>query len=88
MDISIDIDKYFIEKQGGNVEDVVEYINFLVSAANVIFEHEVDAHCEFCFLYCVHYFSCFNGCCEIMCIMDIYYICITMITFCGFIYWL
>mmetsp|Transcript_20581 Transcript_20581/g.42405 ORF Transcript_20581/g.42405 Transcript_20581/m.42405 type:complete len:961 (+) Transcript_20581:126-3008(+) len=44
VDIIIEIDKYFIEKQGGDIEEVIEYINFLVSAANVIFEHEVDAH--------------------------------------------
>ncbi len=46
VDIIIEIDKYFIEKQGGDMEEVIEYINFLVSAANVIFEHEVDAHCK------------------------------------------
>mmetsp|Transcript_1589 Transcript_1589/g.2956 ORF Transcript_1589/g.2956 Transcript_1589/m.2956 type:complete len:233 (-) Transcript_1589:2585-3283(-) len=45
IDLSIDIDKYFIEKQG-STEAAVEYINVLVSAANVVFEHEVDAHCE------------------------------------------
>ena len=46
IDISIDVDKYFIEKQGGP-EQAVEYINVLINAANVLFEHEVDAHCEF-----------------------------------------
>ena len=46
IDISIDVDKYFIEKQGGP-EQAVEYINVLLNAANVLFEHEVDAHCEF-----------------------------------------
>mmetsp|Transcript_280 Transcript_280/g.566 ORF Transcript_280/g.566 Transcript_280/m.566 type:complete len:885 (-) Transcript_280:46-2700(-) len=43
VDLSIDIDKHFIEKQG-SAEAAVEYINVLVSAANVIYEHEVDAH--------------------------------------------
>ena len=43
VDLSIDIDSTFIRKQG-SPEAAVEYINFLVSAANVVFEHEVDAH--------------------------------------------
>jgi hypothetical protein len=42
------VDAKFIEKQGG-VENAVEYINFLVSASNLVFEHEVDAHCKFSF---------------------------------------
>ena len=46
IDISIDVDKYFIEKQGGP-EQAVEYINVLINAANIVFEHEVDAHCKF-----------------------------------------
>ncbi|KAL7537232.1 hypothetical protein ACHAXR_007675 [Thalassiosira sp. AJA248-18] len=46
VDLSIDIDKRFIEKQGG-AEAAVEYINFLVGAANVVFEHEIDTHCEY-----------------------------------------
>lgn len=45
VDLSIDIDESFIQKQG-SAEAAVEYINVLVSAANVIFEHEVDAHRE------------------------------------------
>jgi len=43
VDISIDIDKHFIEKQG-STEAAVEYINVLISAANTVFEYEVDAH--------------------------------------------
>ncbi|KAL7518100.1 hypothetical protein ACHAWX_002956 [Stephanocyclus meneghinianus] len=43
VDISIEVDAEFIELQGGPVE-AIEYINFLVSAANLVFEHEVDAH--------------------------------------------
>ncbi|KAL9178932.1 hypothetical protein ACHAXT_011905 [Thalassiosira profunda] len=43
VDISFDIDKAFIEKQG-SAEAAVEYINVLISAANMVFESEVDAH--------------------------------------------
>eukprot|EP00578_Thalassiosira_sp_NH16_P011646 CAMPEP_0181123866 /NCGR_PEP_ID=MMETSP1071-20121207/26152_1 /TAXON_ID=35127 /ORGANISM="Thalassiosira sp., Strain NH16" /LENGTH=744 /DNA_ID=CAMNT_0023209085 /DNA_START=18 /DNA_END=2252 /DNA_ORIENTATION=- len=43
VDLSIDIDGRFIERQGG-AEEAVEYINVLVSAANALFEYEVDAH--------------------------------------------
>ena len=46
IDISIEVDSKFIEKQG-SAEKAVEYINFLVSASNLVFEHEVDAHCEY-----------------------------------------
>lgn len=51
IDLAIDIDAEFIKKQGGP-EAAVEYVNFLVTAANMVFEHEVDAHCkcESCFL--------------------------------------
>ena len=45
IDLSIEVDAKFIEEQGGP-EQAVEYINFLVSAANMVFEHEVDAHCK------------------------------------------
>ncbi len=48
IEISIEIDSKFIEMQGGSAEKAVEYINLLVSAANLVFEHEVDAHCELC----------------------------------------
>ena len=46
IDISIEVDARFIDRQG-SAEKAVEYINFLVSAANLVFEHEVDAHCEY-----------------------------------------
>ena len=45
VDISIQVDARFIEKQG-SAEKAVEYINFLVSASNLIFEYEVNAHCK------------------------------------------
>lgn len=45
IDVSIEIDAKFIERQG-SAEKAVEYINFLVSASNLVFEHEVDAHCK------------------------------------------
>ena len=41
VNLSIDIDKYFIEKQG-SLENAIEYINVLISAANVVLQHEVD----------------------------------------------
>ena len=43
VDLSIDIDKSFIEQQG-STEAAVEYINFLIGAANVIVGNEVDTH--------------------------------------------
>ncbi|KAL3780992.1 hypothetical protein ACHAWO_007453 [Cyclotella atomus] len=43
IDLSIEVDASFIERQG-SAEKAVEYINFLVSASNFVFEHEVDAH--------------------------------------------
>ena len=39
----IQTDSVFIANQGG-IDGAVRYINFLVSAMNVVFEHEVDAH--------------------------------------------
>jgi hypothetical protein len=45
IDLSIEVDASFIERQG-SAEKAVEYINFLVSASNFVFEHEVDAHCK------------------------------------------
>ena len=43
IDLSIDIDKSFISKQG-SPEAAIEYIHVLISAANIILENEVDAH--------------------------------------------
>lgn len=45
INIVIDVDEEFIQLQGGPA-NAVEYVNFLVSAANVITEHELDVHCE------------------------------------------
>jgi len=41
VNLSIDIDRYFIEKQG-SLENAIEYINVLISAANIVLQHEVD----------------------------------------------
>ena len=43
VDMVIQTDSVFIANQGG-IDGAVRYINFLVSAMNVVFEHEVDAH--------------------------------------------
>jgi hypothetical protein len=43
INLLIAIDRDFIERQGG-YDPAVEYINFLVSACNVIFEAEINAH--------------------------------------------
>lgn len=43
INMVIDIDAEFIEKQGG-AQQAIEYVNFIVSAANIIFENELDAH--------------------------------------------
>ena len=42
INISIVVDAKFIETQGG-IPEAIEYINFLISAANVVFK-DVDAH--------------------------------------------
>lgn len=41
VNLSIDIDKSFIDKQG-SLENAIEYINVLISAANIVLQHEVD----------------------------------------------
>jgi len=43
INMVIDIDAEFIDKQGG-AQQAIEYVNFIVSAANIIFENELDAH--------------------------------------------
>ena len=44
VEMRIDIDELFFLRQGGSTANAVDYINILVSAANIVFEKEIDTH--------------------------------------------
>ena len=44
VEMRIDIDELFLLRQGGSAANAVDYINVLVSAANILFEKEIDTH--------------------------------------------
>ena len=44
VDIYLEIDNAFVSRAGGTVEKALNYINSLVTAANVVYEKEIDTH--------------------------------------------
>ncbi|KAL3788815.1 hypothetical protein HJC23_006268 [Cyclotella cryptica] len=56
VNIVIDIDAEFIAKQGGP-EEAIEYVNFLVTVANVILENEVGARLNVIRIQEINYFG-------------------------------
>ena len=46
VDLFIQIDQELVDQNNGNFSMAVAYVNALVTAASVIYEEEVDTHCE------------------------------------------
>lgn len=44
VDIYMEIDNSFVTKSGGSMATALNYINSLVTAANIVYEREIDTH--------------------------------------------
>ena len=44
VDLYMEIDNAFVTRSGGTMETALNYINSLVTAANVVYEKEIDTH--------------------------------------------
>lgn len=50
VDLYLEIDNAFVTKSGGTLQTALNYINSLVTAANVVYEMEIDTHLHVAFV--------------------------------------
>jgi hypothetical protein len=50
VDLYIEIDNAFVTKSGGTINSALNYINSLVTAANQVYENEIDTHLNVAFV--------------------------------------